>query len=109
MSRFEPILLALFFAAWIGALLHGVGVLSLAGSLPLALYPYFILAATLGWTMGNVYVTRRRGLPGELLYLARSMAPEAEQRMAPLVPIFAFAVFGVFFLVPVSLARVFRT
>ena len=34
----------------------------------------------------------------------RSLAPLAERAAAPLVPLWAFAVYGIFFLVPVSFA-----
>jgi hypothetical protein len=36
--------------------------------------------------------------------LLRAMAPLADQRAAPLVPLWAFAVYTVFFLVPIALA-----
>jgi len=110
----------LFFAGWVGALLQQWGVLSLGGTLPLALYPYFGLAAFLGWVSGNVYLVRRRRLPPSshrralliyflgppgLLYLLRSMAPVEDQLAAPLVPVLAFGVFAVFFLVPMVFGR----
>ena len=119
MRRVEPALIGLFLASWLGALLGQVRVLDLAGTAPLALYPFFSLAAGLGWLAGNVYVHRRRGIPKPLrrrlmliylvgppgiLYLVRAMAPAAEQAIAPLVPLLGFAVFSVFFAVPVTLA-----
>lgn len=119
MRRLEPALIGLFLAAWLSALLGQLGVLDLAGSLRLAFYPFFSLAAAMGWVAGNVYVHRRRGLPQPLrrrllmiwlvgppgiLYLIRGMAPAAEQAIAPLVPLLGFGVYSVFFLVPVTLA-----
>jgi hypothetical protein len=118
-ARVEPALIGLFLAGWVGALLGQLGVLELAGTLRLAFYPYFSLAAALGWIAGNVYVHRRRRLPRELrrrlllvylvgppgiLYLLRAMAPLVEQQIAPLVPLLGFGVFSVFFAVPVTLA-----
>lgn len=119
MRRVEPALIGLFLASWLGALLGQLGVLDLAGTLPLAFYPYFSLAAGLGWLAGNVYVHRRRSVPKALrrrlmliylvgppgiLYLVRAMAPVVDQTVAPLVPLLGFGVFTVFFAVPVSLA-----
>lgn len=46
--------------------------------------------------------------PPGLLYLVRSMAPEADQAAAPFVPLYALCVYGLFFLVPVTL-KVGRT
>ncbi len=119
MARVEPALIGLFLASWIGALLGQLGLLEMAGSLRLAFYPFFSLAAAIGWSAGNVYVHRRRLLPPLLrrrllliylvgppgiLYLVRAMAPAAEQQVAPLVPLLGFGVFSVFFAVPVTLA-----
>ena len=118
MKRLEPALIGLFFASWLGALLAQLGVLPLAGTLPLAFYPYFSLAAALGFAAGNFYVQRRRVFPPELrrrlllvylvgppgiLYLVRGMAPAADQALAPLVPLLGFGVYSIFFAVPVKL------
>lgn len=112
-------MVALFFASWLGALLGQVGALPTAGTLVLGLYPYFSLAAALGWVAGNIYLHRRRHLPRHLwrrvllvyllgppgiLYLLGAMAPAAQQEAAPLLPLLAFAVFGIFYLVPLTLA-----
>jgi len=97
-----------------------MGGVPLAGSLDLGFYPFYAIAAVSGWLAGNVYVARSAGLPRELrrrvllvylvgppglLYLLRAMAPEAAQMAAPLVPLYAFGVFAVFFYVPVTLRR----
>ncbi|HVS01230.1 MAG TPA: hypothetical protein VMT16_00525 [Thermoanaerobaculia bacterium] len=119
MRRLEPALVGLFFASWTGALLDQLGLLSLAGTFGFGLYPLFSLAAALGWIAGNVYLHRRRRLashrlrrralvtwlfgPPGILYLLRQMAPAPEQQAAPLVPLLSFAVFTVFFLVPLTL------
>ncbi len=108
----------LFLACWIVVLLDLFGVVSLAGHLPLGLYPLYSLAVSLGWGGGIVYARLRgrlepkRRFPGylvcvlgpfSLVVLLRAMAPVAEQEAAPLVPIFAFGVFAVFFLLPALL------
>lgn len=114
MKRFEAILLGLFLACWLVYLLAVVRVVSLAGSLTLTFYPYFSLAAAIGWGAGNLYVFRtrdrepatRRGLlagyflgPLGLLFLLRAMTPVEFQRGAPLVGLYAFCVFSIFFVV----------
>lgn len=118
MKRFEVALLGLFLACWVVVALAVAGVVPLAGSLALTLYPLYAVAAALGFLAGSLYVRRRRGLeaplrrrlllifffgPTGLLYLLRAMAPTAQQLAAPLVPLYAFGVYSVFFLVPVLL------
>jgi hypothetical protein len=118
--RVEQLFFAFCLAAWVVGLLAYFGIVDLAGRLSLGLYPLFTLAAALGWLCGNVWVHRSRGLPSGLtrrlwtfyffgppglLYLLRQMAPEAELVAAPLVPVFAFSVYTVLFLVPVMLRR----
>ena len=66
MRRLEPALIGLFLASWVCALLAQLRLLDLAGTFPLAFYPYFSLAAALGWVAGNVYVHRRRAVPRPL-------------------------------------------
>lgn len=118
-SRFEVILLGLFLACWLLSLLSFTHVLSLAGSLPLALYPYYAVAVALGWAFGILYMQRTRDFkdpqlrrrflfiyylgPPAVLVLLRAMAPVAYQRAAPLVPLWAFGVFSILFLVPVTM------
>jgi hypothetical protein len=115
---------ALYFASWLGALLGQLGLVPLAGSVGLGLYPFFSLAAALGWLAGNLYLHRRRQAPRPLwrrlllihllgppgiLYLLAAMAPAEQQAAAPLLPLLAFGVFGVFFLVPLTLSGFPRT
>jgi hypothetical protein len=125
LSHGERSLLGFFGAAWIVALLHLAGVVPLAGGLPLSLYGYYAFAAIAGWLAGNVYVLRRRRLaatvpvtacgrdrrllailylfgPPALVYLLWALVPAAQQRLAPLAPLWAFGVYGVFFLVPIA-------
>jgi hypothetical protein len=114
--RLEPILAGLFLACWVVVLLARLGVVPLAGHLPLALYPLYSTAATLGWASGILYMRRRRGVPlpmlrrlfvvyylgpAGILWLLRSMAPLEWQQAAPLVPLYAFGVFSALFSVPV--------
>ena len=117
MNRIEPVLVGFFFASWGLALLYLVGIVPLPESLDLSLYALYTVAAVSGWLAGNVYVHRARRLsrvlkrrvfllyfvgPPGLLYLLRSMAPAREQQAAPLVPLFAWGVFAVFFFVPLT-------
>lgn len=115
MSRGERSLLGFFGAAWVVALLHLAGILPLAGRLPLSLYGYYAFAAVTGWLAGNVFVVRRRKAAGDtwflvvlylfgppsLVYLVDAVAWPALHQAAPLAPLWAFGVYGVFFLVPV--------
>ena len=118
LGRLEVVLLGLFLACWVFSLLSFTHVVSLAGSLPLALYPYYSVAVALGWAFGMLYMQRTRGFetqlrrrflfiyylgPPAILVLLRAMAPVAYQRAAPLVPLWAFGVFSILFLVPVTM------
>lgn len=119
MTAFERSMLSLFSALWIVALLELFGLLPLAGGWPLSLYGLYGFGAFLGWIAGNVWVHRRRRVgrrlgrwllmvyffgPPSILYLVRALAPAEYREAAPLVPIYAFAVYAIFFLVPVSFA-----
>ena len=119
----ELVLLLVFSVCWILALiLLGLGS-PLAGLLDLGLYQLYGVAAFAGWLAGNVYVHRSRGLappvrrrliaiyllgPPGVLYLLRSLAPTVSQATAPLAPVYASAVYAIFFLVPLSLRGAFR-
>lgn len=118
MTRTAALLAGLFLACWAVVLLHRLGLVELAGSLPLALYPLYSLAAALGWAAGITYARLRRGTEGllrrrlfliflvgppGLLFLLRAMAPVAHQQAAPLVPLFAFGVYAALFAVPVKM------
>jgi hypothetical protein len=117
LSSVERSVLGFFGAAWLVSLAHVAGVLPLAGTLPLSLYAYYAVAAILGWLAGNVFVLRRRRAgaaphrrllvvlylfgPPSLLYLLRAVAPPGLRAAAPLAALWAFGVYGVFFLVPI--------
>jgi len=115
----ELIVVSLFLACWVVFVLDALGVVHLAGALPLQLYPFFSLAASLGWGAGLGYNVRRRNLAGAMrrralvvyyfgppgiLHVVRAMAPLALQRLQPLVPILAWGVYSVFFTVPLVVA-----
>jgi len=106
----------LFLACWFLAALAALGLLDLAGVLPLSLYALYSTAAALGWLAGNVYVWRARGVEGRLrsrmrwiyllgppgiVYLLRAMAPRVDQLTAPLVPLYSLGVYVALFLVPI--------
>ncbi len=106
--------------AWMSAILWGLVILAQLGWLPVAgflsvgLYALYGIAAFLGWLAGNVYVARsRRGHkrallmlylagPSSVVALLRAMATRELQDAAPLAPLYALMVYGIFFLLPVS-------
>lgn len=117
-GRLEVALLGLFLACWVLRVLSFLRIVELAGSLPLSLYNFYGVAVALGWGFGILYVVRTRGMPARLrrlflfiyylgppaiLSLMRGMAPYVDQAAAPLVPVYAFGVFSVLFLVPVTM------
>ncbi|MEE2775225.1 MAG: hypothetical protein VYE73_00435 [Acidobacteriota bacterium] len=118
MRRFELVLVAFFLATWVVDFLALIGLVSLAGSLELGLYPLYSVAAASGWLGGNIYVPRARSLPKSLkrrfflvyfvgplglFYLLRTMAPVQVQEYGPFVPLYGLGVFTVFFAVPMVL------
>lgn len=116
---FEQVLLAGCSLVWLLVILAMLGLVPLAGSLDLDLYRLYSLAAVIGWVSGNIYVFRsrdrgkgsfRRRLllnylmgPLSFVYILRTLAPLPVQQAAPLVPLFSFGVYALFFLVPVTL------
>ncbi|MEL7058592.1 MAG: hypothetical protein AAGN46_01060 [Acidobacteriota bacterium] len=115
-------LLAAWSVVWVVAIFALVGWIPLAGALPLSLYQLYAAASVLGWIAGNLYLLRKRSIPlaalqrrmlslyllgpPSALFLVRGMAPRQDQLEAPLVPLFAFLVYLVFFAVPLSFGRV---
>jgi hypothetical protein len=118
-KRIELILLALFLACWVLSLAVFFQLLRLDGAAPLGFYGLYSIAASLGWLFGNVYVQRTRKMaktekqvrrqfwvfyffgPLGIVYLLKSMEPLDFQRAAPLVLLYAWAVFSIFFAVPI--------
>ena len=119
-GRLQPALLGLFLACWAVVLMQRLGLVSLAGLLPLSLYGLYGIAGTMGWVAGNVYAYHRRGLekpmrrrllvvylfgPAGIIYLLRAMAPIADQRAAPMVALWAFGVYCAIFAAPAIIRR----
>lgn len=121
MTRAEHVAAVVFTLVWLVAWLTLANLVPLIGRLPLSLYQLYGVAAALGWLAGNVFVPRMRHVapelkrwpfvllyllgPPSILGLLRALAPWEAQRAAPLVPVFATLVYGIFFLVPVSFRR----
>lgn len=118
LRRLEAVLHGFFLACWIVFFLNLSGLLPLRGALPLSLYAIFGAAAAVGWLAGNFYVQRSRGLswaprlrtlvlylfdPPAVFFLLWALTPISAKAEAPMVPLYAFVVFTVFFLVPVTL------
>ncbi len=116
MKRYEVILLALFLACWAIELVVTFGLVRIDGTLPLALYPYYTAAMSLGWLFGLIFVQRTRNFdralrrrfailyiagPAGILFLLRDMAPLTWKQAAPLVPLYGLGVYIIFFFVPV--------
>lgn len=120
MKRLEAPLFGLFFACWLLAVLHHLGLVPPFAQLDLSLYQLYAVAAVLGWVSGNVYVQRRRRLPPDhrkraaalwligpqgIPALLRALAPVESQALAPAVPLYALGVGAVFFCVPLVFGR----
>ncbi len=117
--KIEAALLIVFSIAWALVILVLLDRLPVAGTLYLDLYSLYGVAAILGWVTGNLYVLRRPRMPegsyrtqvlisyllGPLacIYLLRAAAPVSALHAAPLVPLYAFLIYWIFFLVPVTL------
>jgi hypothetical protein len=117
-KRSEIILLALFLACWLLEIGVFLGWVRFDGSLPLALYPYYGAAMSLGWLFGLLCIgrtgdmernpTRRFVLfyfvgPIGFLFLLRDMATIEAQRAAPFVPLWGLGVYAIFFITAVIL------
>jgi hypothetical protein len=126
LKRFELILLGLFLACWLVYLLAVLRVVSPDGTLDLGFYPYYSVAVAAGWGAGNLYVYRSRDLGAEspsrrrllagyflaplgLILLLKAMMPLEFQREAPLVGLYAFFVYSIFFAVANKLGMFRRT
>lgn len=120
MKKLEAPLFGLFFACWLLAVLHHLGLVPPFAQIHLSLYQLYAVAAVLGWVSGNVHVHRRRLLPPEhrkraaalwlvgpqgIPALLRALAPLESQAAAPVVPLYAFGVGAVFFCVPLVFGR----
>ena len=116
MKRWELVLLGLFLACWLVYLLAVFRLVMPDGTLDLGFYPYYSVAVAAGWAAGNLYVYRSRDLDPEsqsrrrllagyflaplgLILLLKAMMPLDFQRGAPLVGLYAFCVYCIFFVV----------
>lgn len=113
-------LLAAGLLAWLAVLALTLAGVPEPGLLPVDLYPLYGIAALLGWLAGNAFVLRGSGRTGgerrllRMAYLLAppgffillwTLAPLAVRAAAPLAPLWAWGVFLVLFLVPVSFRR----
>lgn len=116
MKRWELVLLGLCLACWLVYLLAVFRAIMPDGTLDLGFYPYYSVAVAAGWAAGNIYVYRTRDLdsasqsrrrllagyflaPLGLILLLKAMMPLEFQRGAPLVGLYAFCIYCIFFAV----------
>lgn len=118
--RLEPVLFGFFTLCWLLALVILAVGRSLDSALPVSLYHLYGLGVFGGWLSGNVYVQRTAkverggrfktllgyllGPPG-LLFLTHGLSSYESQARVPLAPVYAFGVYVIFFMVPVSFRR----
>jgi len=120
--RVELSLLGFFLLCWLLYFVLAVGDHPLAGTVPIGLYQLYAAAVAGGWVVGNVVVQRSRGWsravrrrvllvllvsPGGVFYLLWSLSEVSSRAAVPFAPLYAFVVFAVFFLVPVSFRGAF--
>jgi hypothetical protein len=117
-QRFEVVVGGICAVVWLLAT-----VLLWVGAPALGRYPpprsLFSFAVVLGWVAGNVFMARVRqralsrrallalylGGPPGLIWLLWAFVPAPQQAVAPLAPILSLGIFGIFFLVPVTIRR----
>lgn len=126
-------MLLFFLICWLGFCANALAGYPLAGTIRLNLFHLYGLAAGGGWLLGNLEVHRQRRLkrgsfgasdplprvtrrrlfflnllaPAGVLFLVWSLAPRPLRVAFPMASIYAAAILVLFFLVPVSLRRVF--
>ena len=115
MSRLEPVLVAFFLATWIVSLLAVLGLVDLRGSLELALYPLYSIAAAelacqrLRGARSRIPAPLRRAsswsTSSDRLEFSTCCAPwpRSSPARCTVVPFYSFGVWSVFFLVQVFL------
>ena len=135
-ARAELGMLLFFLICWVGFYANVLAGYPLAGTIRLNLFHLYGLAASGGWLLGNLEVHRQRRLeggsfrasgasdplpkatrrrlfflnllaPAGVLLLVWSLAPRPIRVAFPMASIYAAAILVLFFLVPVSLKRVF--
>ena len=129
-------MLLFFLICWLGFCANALAGYPLAGTIRLNLFHLYGLAAGGGWLLGNLEVHRQRRFergsfeasgasdplprvtrrrlfflnllaPVGVLFLVWSLAPRTLRVAFPMASIYAAAILVLFFLVPVSLKRVF--
>jgi len=120
LPKLERGVLAIGLLAWPVAALFLLGRGPWRGLYSASLYQYFAFASILGWVAGNLCVLRRRGAPPDwakrlvwlylfcppaILFLARGLAATPEQLRAPFAPLYAVAVYAIFFALPLSFRK----
>lgn len=118
--RLEPVLFGIFTLGWLLAIFILAIGRSLDTPLPISLYHLYGLAVFGGWLSGNVYVQRTAAKPRKerlrsllvyllgppgLLFLTHGLTSVQSQARVPLAPVYAFGIYVVFFMVPVSFRR----
>jgi hypothetical protein len=118
--RTESVIGGFFLATWVAAIVYLAGWLE-PPRLALTLQALFTFAAAFGWVVGNLGMLRQRAakdepprsrrrrlalylaVPAGLLALVRAMMPLELRAAAPLAGLYAFAIYAIFFFVPVLL------
>lgn len=115
--RFELGLLVFCFLCWVATLVTALADRPFAGTVEIGLYGLYGSALVLGWLGGNVYNLRTRDLPRlgrrwmmtlyvlgppGVFFLAWALTPLDSQQAVPLAPAWAYGVYVIFFMVPVS-------
>ena len=118
--RLEPVLFGIFTLGWLLAIFILAIGRSLDSPLPISLYHLYGLAVFGGWLSGNFYVQRTSAIPRKsrlrsllvyllgppgLLFLTHGLTSIQSQARVPLAPVYAFGIYIVFFMVPVSFRR----
>ena len=118
--RLEPVLFGIFTLGWLLAIFILAIGRSLDSPLPVSLYHLYLLAVFGGWLSGNVYVQRTASTPRKervrallvyllgppgLLFVTHGLTSVQSQARVPLAPVYAFGIYIVLFMVPVSFRR----
>lgn len=118
LPKLELRLLAFSGACWLLGTIRAFGLLPALPQLAPRIYVLYSLAAALGWLLGNLHLRRRGRLepaqrrwsrmiflfgPPGVSYVLWTLHPAEVLYAAPLIPLFALAIYLIFFAVPVLL------